>query len=302
MLEKYLKILGYNNLPDFLIKYLQTPSLLRLKKVGYFCGMDYASKDIYDFTEYISRYDHSLSTALLVYLLTYDKQSTIAGLFHDISTPCFSHVIDYMNQDYEIQETTESFTKPIIENDHYLIKCLQEDNIALDDIVNFKKYSIVDNKRPKLCADRLDGIILSSIGWTKNITSNDIQNIILNLRLFLNEEGNIEIGFKNLKIAQKVLRLNKLIDEYCHSKEDNYMMQLLATITKYALANNYLSYQDLYIYNEEDLFKLLINQEDIKLKELLREFQNKKKEDIKDFQMPKIKTRSLKPLVNGKRI
>ena len=69
-LEYYLEQLEYRNLPDFLIKYLETPSLLRLKKVGYFCGMDYASKDIYDFTEYISRYNHSLTVSLLVYKLT----------------------------------------------------------------------------------------------------------------------------------------------------------------------------------------------------------------------------------------
>ena len=47
--EHYLNELGYSNIPEFLIKYLETPSLLRLKKVGYFCGMDYASKNIYNF-------------------------------------------------------------------------------------------------------------------------------------------------------------------------------------------------------------------------------------------------------------
>ncbi len=66
--------------------------------------MDDASKDIYDFREYISRYDHSLTVCLIVYKLTKDKKATLAGLFHDIATPCFSHVIDYMNQDYENQE------------------------------------------------------------------------------------------------------------------------------------------------------------------------------------------------------
>ena len=53
-LQYYLEQLGY-----FLVKYLKAPSLLRLKDIGYFCGMDYASKDIYNFKEYISRYDHS---------------------------------------------------------------------------------------------------------------------------------------------------------------------------------------------------------------------------------------------------
>ena len=47
-LQYYLEELGYLNIPDFLVKYLKTPSLLRLKKVGYFCGMDYASKHVYN--------------------------------------------------------------------------------------------------------------------------------------------------------------------------------------------------------------------------------------------------------------
>ena len=32
-------------------KYLSVPSLVRLRNVGYFCGMDYASKNVYDFSE-----------------------------------------------------------------------------------------------------------------------------------------------------------------------------------------------------------------------------------------------------------
>ena len=161
MLEYYLNQLNYSQIPLFLIKYLNCPSLLRLKKVGYFCGMDYASKDIYDFKEYISRFDHSLTVALLTYKLTKNKVMTLAGLFHDIATPCFSHVIDYMNEDFLEQESTEEYTEYIMKNDNYLKQCLKEDNIDIHDIINFKKYSIVDNDRPKLCADRLDGVILT---------------------------------------------------------------------------------------------------------------------------------------------
>ena len=35
LLEYYLKILNYDNRPEFLNKYLKTPCLERLKKVGY---------------------------------------------------------------------------------------------------------------------------------------------------------------------------------------------------------------------------------------------------------------------------
>lgn len=232
MLKYYLELLGINEMPNFLVKYLECPSLKRLKKVGYFCGMDYASKDIYNFQESISRYDHSLSVALLTYKLTSDIKSTLAGLFHDIGTPCFSHVIDYMNKDYEEQESTEIFTEKIIRNDKYLLNCLEKDNVLIEEIVDFKKYSIVDNKRPKACADRIDGVILTGIGWTKNINKKDILDIVKDMYVCKNEYNEKEIAFKTKEVAEKVIDISKSIDIYCHSKEDNYMMELLASILK----------------------------------------------------------------------
>lgn len=95
-MKEYLEILKYDKLPNFFDKYFNVPSLIRLKNIGYFCGMDYASKEIYDFSGYVSRYDHSLTVALITWMCTKDKRTTLAALFHDISTPCFSHVIDYL--------------------------------------------------------------------------------------------------------------------------------------------------------------------------------------------------------------
>ncbi len=138
--NEYLNLLIEGEMPSFLEKYLTVPSLVRLKNVGYFCGMDYASKNIYNFKEKISRYDHSLTVALLIWKFTKDKKTTLAGLFHDIATPCFAHVIDYMNKDYETQESTEKYTEKIIKSDVILAKYLKEDNIYSEDIINFKKY------------------------------------------------------------------------------------------------------------------------------------------------------------------
>lgn len=301
-LQYYLEQLGYSNLPKFLIKYLKTPSLLRLKDISYFCGMDYASKDIYNFSEFISRYDHSLTVSLIVYKLTKDKKATLAGLFHDIATPCFSHVIDYMNQDYEKQESTEEYTEHILKNDKYLNECLEKDNIDINDIINFKKYSVVDNDRPKVCADRIDGVILTGIGWTKNINKNDINSIVKDMCIFLNENNEEEIGFKSLKVAKKVLDVSESIDIYCHSTEDNYMMLLLAKITKISIEKKYITYEELYSYNERNLFSILRKQKDNELKKLLNEFETKKISDIPELEIPKIKIRDLNPLVNGKRI
>lgn len=297
--QYYLTKLGIKNIPPFLQKYLESPSIKRLQKVGYFCGMDYASKHIYQFSEYITRYDHSLSVALLTYQYTKDKKATIAGLIHDIATPCFSHVIDYMNEDYENQESTEEYTEQIIKEDKYLMNCLKEDNINVDEITNFKNYSIVDNDRPKLCADRIDGVILTGIGWTKNITKEDIDNIVDDLTLFTNEDNELELGFTKESIVKKVIEVSKSIDIYCHSKEDNYMMLLLAKITKLAIDKKYITYEDLYKLNEEEIIKLFKRKRNIEFKKLFKQFELITLDEIPDIELSKVKIRKLNPLLNN---
>ena len=296
----YLDLLGLQQIPEFLKKYLSVSSLERLKKVGYFCGMDYASKSIFSFKEYISRYDHSVSVALLTFKITQDKLATLSALFHDIATPCFSHVIDYMNGDYINQESTEEYTEQILKKDKKLIKLLKEDSIDLEKIVNFKKFPLVDNNRPKICVDRLDGIITSSIAWTQNITKTDIREIINDLTIYKNEEGKEELGFSKIKIAQKILKINQKIDDFCHSKEDTYMMNFLANITKLLIEKNIITYEDLYKYDEEELWHIIKTSKDKKIQEWVKKFETIK--TIPDLNYPEIKKRILNPLVNGKRL
>ncbi len=301
LLKYYLEQLDYNDMPFFLKKYLKCPSLVRLMSVGYFCGMDFASKSVYNFDEYISRFDHSLTTSLLTYKVTNDKTMTVAALFHDVATPCFSHVIDYMNEDYEKQESTEELTEDIIKNDKYLLKCLKEDNIDVDNIINFKNFSIVDNDRPKCCADRLDGVILTGIAWTKNVTKDDIKKIINDVRVFKNEDNEDEIGFNNRDIVSKIIDVSESIDLYCHTNEDNYMMHLLANITKLSIDKGYITYDDLYSLNEVELFNILKKSIDKELLDKINLFENINIDSIPKIDIPNIKVRVLKPLVNGKR-
>ncbi len=286
----------------FLEGYLRCPSITRLKNIGYFCGMDYASKDIYDFKEYISRYDHSLNVALITYKYTKDKVATLAALFHDIATPCFSHVIDYMNKDYANQESTEEYTETIIKNDRQLMNCLKQDNIDVDKVINFKNYSIVDNDRPKLCADRLDGVILTGMFWTKNINKQDILDIISHTKTFNNEDNELELGFNDIDVAEKVIDVSESIDIATHSIEDNYMMELLANLTKYLIDNQIINYNDLYTLNEIDIHNIFNEINDSNFNEKYQLFKTIKRDEIQVLDMPYIKKRELKPLNNGIRI
>ncbi len=293
----YYKKLLKNDYPDFIDKYLSVPSLLRLKNIGYFCGMDYASKDVYNFQEHITRFDHSLTVALITWNFTKDKKATLSGLFHDVATPCFAHVIDYMNKDYANQESTEEYTEHILKEDKKLNKLLAEDDISISDITNFKKYPIVDNNRPRLCADRLDGIILTGIGWTKTITKEDIKKIISDIVVYKNEENIDELGFKTKDIAKLAWDTSKQIDILCHSNEDNFMMELLASIARRAIEISLINYDDLYKLTEDKLFEMFKRSNDSILKESLAKFENIKIDEIPETILENVKIRNLNPLV-----
>ncbi len=302
LLDEYLNLLGFAKLPYFLRRYLQIPCLVRLKNIGYFCGMDYASKDIYDFKEKITRYDHSLSVALLTWRFTKNKKATLAALFHDVATPCFAHVIDYMNKDYAQQESTEEYTKEVLGKDEQLLKLLKKDGITLEDISDFKQYSIVDNDRPRLCADRLDGIILTGIAWTKTLNRQDIIEIVNDIDVYKNEFGELELGFKTLKVAKKALDTSNQIDIYCHTNEDNYMMEFLAHITKMAIDNELITYESLYYLDESLLIKCLEECKIAEIKEAFQQFRTIMKDDIPPIKLENVKKRDLKPLVGGLRL
>ena len=301
MYEFYHSLLA-KEFPIFLSKYLKCPSLVRLKGIGYFCGMDYASKDIYDFGEYISRYDHSLDVALLTWKYTHDKAATLAGLFHDVATPCFSHVIDYMNKDYANQESTEEYTEKIIDEDKYLLECLVSDGIDKTMITDFKRYSIVDIDRPKLCADRLDGVIITGMFWTKNLRLEDVTKILSHTMVFTNDDGEEELGFDDIIVAKHVMDVSDSIDIICHSNEDNYMMELLAMLTKYLIDNRYLCYDDLYTLQEADIMLIFDTIDDENFKHNYQLFKTIKLSEVPYQMMPYIKKRELKLLANGKRI
>ena len=79
-------------------------------------------------------------------------------------------------------------------------------------------------------------------------------------------------------------------------------MQLLAEITKLSIDRKYISYEELYFYQEEELFSLWKEKKDEDLLKLIYKFENIKKSDIGMIDLPNIKIRDLKPIVNGKRV
>lgn len=107
-------------IPDYVQDIMKTSLFQRLKDVGMNCGMEYTQFEPFKDCRGVSRYNHSIGVALIVYHFTHDKHQTIAALLHDIATPVFAHVIDFMYHDYTNQEATENLTEMMIKENKEL--------------------------------------------------------------------------------------------------------------------------------------------------------------------------------------
>ncbi len=104
----------HHEIPQFIDLMSKTKEMERLKGVGMDCGCEYTSFPQFQNEISANRYDHSIGVALIVYHFTNDCKQAVSGLFHDIASPVFSHVIDFVNKDYLKQESTEEYTAKII--------------------------------------------------------------------------------------------------------------------------------------------------------------------------------------------
>lgn len=107
-------------IPDYVQDIMKTSLFQRLKDVGMNCGMEYTQFEPFKDCRGVSRYNHSIGVALITYHFTHDKHQTVAALLHDISTPVFAHVIDFMYHDYTNQEATENLTEMMIKENKEL--------------------------------------------------------------------------------------------------------------------------------------------------------------------------------------
>ncbi len=256
-LEEYFKILS-TDIPDFIYEYVDTPEMQRLAGIGQFCGIDYTKFEECNLKYFFSRLDHSIAVALIIWNFTKDKKQTLAGLFHDISSPAFSHAVDFMNGDSLHQESTEELTEDFIKNSKEIMTLLKSDNINVEDVIDYKLYPIADNKRPKLSADRLEGLFSSKLVWFKNWELQDIKNLYEDIQIFKNEENIEELGFKNINSAQEFTKGAIELGYILQKNEDKLTLNFLGDILKTGIQNN--------IFSEEDLFNSTENEIILKIK------------------------------------
>ena len=230
-IEEYFNILSPEK-PDFLEEYIQTPEMQKQSGISVSCGTCY-SKLFPEITLWYSSLDHSVAVALIIWNFTKDKKQTLAGLFHDIATPAFKHCIDFMNGDYEKQESTEELTTKIISNSKEIMNLLNRDGIKIEEVDDYHKYPIADNDTPMLSSDRLEYTLSNGFGVRKQLWNLDeIREIYQNIEIQKNEDGIEELGFKNEEMAEKFVKNMSILSKSYMDNKTKLSMQLLADIVQ----------------------------------------------------------------------
>ncbi len=254
-MEEYIKIFIDNDYPTFFNPYLQTKTMQRLKGVGQFCGCDYTK--LYSPLFFYSRFGHSLIVALMTYHFTHNKKEAIASLLHDTGTPCFAHSIDYFYGDSQNQETAEKDIRYFIEQDKELKNLLQNDNITVEDLQNKSAFPILENKSPKLCTDRLDGVFNACFIWLHTHSLKEIKEVYDDLVVLQNENHQKEIGFSSVEIGEKFIQMVFVYAMELQKNKDKYIMHYISEMIRLAVNKNLLTIEDLYQKSEKDIAAVL---------------------------------------------
>lgn len=253
-------MLYHAQIPPVLQALLRTPAMQRLADIGMNCGCEYTAFATFRQCSAYSRYDHSLGVALIVWNFTQDVKQTVAGLLHDISTPVFAHVVDFMNGDYLTQESTESDTRSVILASAELSAVLQAYRLTVDEVCDYHKYPIADNDSPRLSADRLEYTLGNALnyGFAEQAV---VSEIYQDLTVCENEDGVPELSFRSAKLALLFAEIALRCSKVYVSDEDRFSMEALARLLKDALLRGVLSKDDLLTTEPAVIRKLLSDRE-----------------------------------------
>ena len=232
-LERRLR-LYHAEIPAFLRPFLETPELRRLREVGMNCGCEYTAFPRFRGLPAYSRFSHSLGAALIVWHFTGDRAQTLSALFHDIATPVFAHVVDFLRGDHLRQEATEARTEEILRGSAEIGRLLAALEIPLDAVTDYHRYPVADNDAPRLSSDRLEYTLGNTLAYGF-ASLEEIRGWYDDLRVTAAPDGQSELAFGDPAAARGFARAVLRCAKVYVSDEDRYAMQILSEVLAEAL-------------------------------------------------------------------
>lgn len=245
----------HGEIPDFVMQLANTPAMLRLKDIGMHCGCEYTQFPQYAQTPPYSRWVHSVGVALIVWHFTQDAAQTTAALLHDIASPIFAHVVDFLNGDHLGQESTEDGTASIISLSAEITSLLDALGLTQAQVADYHQYPVADNDSPHLSADRLEYTLGNTLCHGR-AGLNEIRAVYADLIVADDGEGRPEIQFRSEACAQQFCRWSLANSRVYVCDEDRFSMQALADLLRDGLDRGVIAREDLHTTEQEVIQKL----------------------------------------------
>lgn len=244
-----------------LLKLLNIPSMLRLKRISQF-----GIPDKYYHFKNFDRYEHSVGVMLLLRKLGAAIEEQVAGLLHDVSVLAFSHITDWVfgqgrkgKEDYH-----DSIHDRFIKNTE-IPSILAEYNLDLDRISDLENFSLLERESPDLCADRVDYALREFKYWLNpKIVNNCIDSLICfnGEMIFNNPQSAYEFADNFLQLQMKHWGGFGAVMRY----------HLFSKVLKTAIDRSYISEPDFY-KDEDFVFNKLKKSKDKEIDELLTDLE-----------------------------
>lgn len=245
----------HSGIPQFFDAIMRTPPMERLRSVGMNCGCEYTRTLRARHIGAYSRFEHSVGAGLIVWHFTGDVRQSVSALLHDVATPVFAHVVDFLHGDHLRQESTESTTLSAIASSAELVSALAALGLRPEDVSDYHLFPIADNDTPRLSSDRLEYTMGNLVNYGFG-TLADARRLYSDLTVGINEEGTPEIMFSTKAAASEFARLALECSKVYVSDEDRYTMQMLAELLRDQIARGVLCEADLWRTEPEVIARL----------------------------------------------
>lgn len=133
-----------------LVELMQSRAMQRLKGIA-----QYGVPDAYYHLKNYSRFEHSVGVMLLLRKLGASLEEQIAGLLHDVSHTAFSHVVDWVLGDGKTENYQDEQHEAVMKRSD-VPKILKRHGLAVDAVMDYHRFGLLERELPDLCADRLD--------------------------------------------------------------------------------------------------------------------------------------------------
>ena len=245
------------DIPLFLQEFADTPPMQRLKAVGMNCGCEYTNFPRFRELRPYSRFDHSMGAALIVWHFTGSVEQSLAALFHDVTTPVFAHVVDFLHGDHMKQESTEAGVEVCLLDSPEVCELLEKYGVAVADVSDYHRYPIADNDSPALSADRLEYTLgnLYNYGFA---SLDAVRGFYQDLTVGEDEKGAPELVFRSRETAADFAETALCTARVYVADEDRFAMESLALLLRDAIERQVLTERDLW-KTEPEVIKRLEN-------------------------------------------